>query len=60
MLDRLVDLLRPGGMLVIDRVESGDGDAGQAFSERLAADPRLHTSFLQVGDGLSVSVKRAS
>ncbi len=60
MLDRLVDLLRPGGLLVIDRVESGEGDAGQAFSERLAAEPRLHTSFLPVGDGLSVSVKRAS
>jgi predicted O-methyltransferase YrrM len=61
MLDRLVDLLRPGGLLVIDRVAgSDDNEALMAFRQRLAADPRLHTSFLPVGDGVSVSVKRAS
>ena len=35
-----------------DRVTVMVGDA--------TADPRLHTSFLPVGDGVSVSVKRAS
>jgi predicted O-methyltransferase YrrM len=30
-----------------------------AFSKRVATDPRLYTSFLQVGDGVSVSVKLA-
>ena len=28
-----------------------------SFSKRVATDPRLYTSFLQVGDGVSVSVK---
>jgi predicted O-methyltransferase YrrM len=61
MLDRLVDLLRPGGLLVVNRVAGGDvSDALMAFRQRLAADSRLHTSFLAVGDGVSVSVKRAS
>lgn len=75
MLDRLVELLRPGGMLVADNIlwngEVIAGYVGQkkysdedtaaitSFSKRLAADSRLYTSFLQVGDGVSVSVKRA-
>lgn len=46
---RLVELLRPGGVLVTDNINSF-----------LADDPRLYTSFLQVGDGVSVSIKRAS
>jgi predicted O-methyltransferase YrrM len=61
MLDRLVGLLRPGGLLVVNRLPGGNtGDALMAFRQRLAADSRLHTSFLAVGDGVSVSVKRAS
>jgi predicted O-methyltransferase YrrM len=28
-----------------------------SFSRKIANDPRLYTSFLQVGDGVSVSVK---
>jgi predicted O-methyltransferase YrrM len=77
MLDRLVDLLRPGGLLVADNVlwngevipgyvaeherkySETDTAAIVAFSRRLAADPRLYTSFLQVGDGVSVSVRRS-
>lgn len=75
MLDRLVTLLRPGGILVADNIlwsgevvpgfvdEKKHSDADTAaiagFSKRVAADPRLYTSFLQVGDGVSVSVKRA-
>lgn len=73
MLDRLVDMLRPGGLLVVDNVlwsgevipgyvdrpehNQNDTIAIAAFNKRLAADPRLYTSFLQVGDGVSVSVK---
>jgi predicted O-methyltransferase YrrM len=75
MLDRLVALLRPGGLLVADNIlwngevipgyvadrkySDEDTAAIVAFSRRLAADPRLYTSFLQVGDGVSVSVKLA-
>jgi predicted O-methyltransferase YrrM len=75
MLDRLVALLRPGGLLVADNVlwngevipgyvsekkySDEDTAAITRFSKRVAADARLYTSFLQVGDGVSVSVKRA-
>ena len=73
MLDRLIALLRPGGLLVADNIlwngevipgyvtqkkySKEDTAAVVAFSKRLAADARLYTSFLQVGDGVSVSVK---
>ena len=76
MLDRLVELLRPGGLLVVDNVlwdgevipgyvatpkkNRDDTAAIAAFNRRLAADPRLYTSILQAGDGVSVSVKLAS
>ena len=75
MLDRLIELLRPGGLLVADNIlwkgevipgyvgekkySDEDTAAIAAFSRRVAADSRLYTSFLQVGDGVSVSVKRA-
>jgi predicted O-methyltransferase YrrM len=71
----LIDLLRPGGLLVADNVlwngevipgyvankkySEEDTAAVVAFSKRVATDPRLYTSFLQVGDGVSVSVKLA-
>ena len=74
MLDRLVALLRPGGLLVADNVlwngevipgyvaqkkySEEDTAAIVSFSKRIAHDPRLYTSFLPVGDGVSVSVKR--
>lgn len=74
MLDRLVELLRPGGLLVADNIlwsgevipgyvaqkkySEEDTAAIVGFSQRVARDPRLYTSFLQVGDGVSVSVKR--
>jgi predicted O-methyltransferase YrrM len=73
MLDRLVELLRPGGALVTDNVLwSGevvpglvdpprrtpeDTAAIRAYNERLSRDPRLVTAFLPVGDGLAVAVK---
>lgn len=73
MLDRLVDLLRPGGLLVCDNVlwdgevipgyvatpkkDPDDTAAIAAFNRRLAADPRFYTTFLQVGDGVSLSIR---
>ena len=74
MLDRLVALMRPGGLLVADNVlwngevipgyvaqkkySEEDTAAIVSFSKRIAHDPRLYTTFLPVGDGVSVSVKR--
>jgi caffeoyl-CoA O-methyltransferase len=75
MLDRLVELLRPGGVLVTDNVLWGgeviegfvaeprhDAEstaAIQAYTRHLVADARLYTTVLAVGDGLALSVKRA-
>ena len=75
MVDRLVELLRPGGLLVADNVlwngevvpnyvtqkkySDEDTAAIVGFSKRVAGDSRLYTSFVQVGDGVSISVKRA-
>ncbi len=74
VLDRLVGLLRPRGVLVSDNILwQGDVVPGfraepahpaestaiiARYSRRLAADPRLVTAFLPVGDGVAVSVKR--
>ena len=74
VLDRLVALLRPRGVLVTDNIlwqgdvvpgfraepaHSTDSTALIArYSCRLAADPRLATAFLPVGDGVAISVKR--
>jgi len=73
MLDRLIELLRPGGLLIADNIlwngevipgyvankkySDEDTAAIVSFSRRLSGDSRLYTSFLQVGDGVSVSVK---
>lgn len=73
MLDRLVELLRPGGVLLTDNVlwdgevipgfvaqpkkKPQDTLAIVAYNQRLAHDPRLSTTFLQVGDGVSLSIK---
>jgi predicted O-methyltransferase YrrM len=75
-LDRLVDLLRPRGVLFTDNIlwrgdvvpgfraepvhAADTTEAVRRFSRRLAADPRLVTTFLPVGDGVAVSVKRES
>lgn len=74
VLDRLVELLRPRGILISDNMLwQGDVVPGwrkepahspesaviiARYSRRLAADPRLATVFLAVGDGVAVSVKR--
>jgi predicted O-methyltransferase YrrM len=74
LLDRLVDLLRPGGVLVSDNIlfrgdvvpgfpgsrthSQASIDAVAEYNRRLAADQRLRTAFLPVGDGVAISVKR--
>ncbi|MFB3852725.1 MAG: O-methyltransferase [Vicinamibacterales bacterium] len=74
LLDRLVSLLRPGGLLASDNVlwcgEVVPGlvaapqkprettEAIAAYNERLVRDPRLFTVFVPVGDGLALSVRR--
>jgi predicted O-methyltransferase YrrM len=75
MLDRLVGLLRTGGVLASDNVlwsgevvdgylaaaerEPADTEALRAYNRRITADPRLLTTILPMGDGLAVSVKIA-
>jgi predicted O-methyltransferase YrrM len=73
LLDRLVDHLRPGGVLVTDNVlwdgevvegfatttrhDEASTAAIRAYNRRLAADTRLLTTFLPTGDGVAISVK---
>ncbi len=64
----LVPLLRPGGVVVFDNSlyfgqvvrDSSDPDvlAIQAVNARVAADPRVDTVLLNVGDGLLMARKR--
>jgi predicted O-methyltransferase YrrM len=73
LLDRLVGLLRPGGLLVADnvlwsgRVVPGFAEAEASdentralaeFNERVAAHPQLMTTVVPLRDGVSISVKR--
>jgi predicted O-methyltransferase YrrM len=76
LLDRLVALLRPGGLLVTDNVlwsgevvpgfvdpprrAAADTAAIAAYNQQLAGDARLFTTFLPVGDGVALSVKQDS
>jgi len=73
LLDRLVGHLRPGGVLVTDNVlwhgevvdgfvdppqrDARDTIAIRRYNDRLAADARLFTTFLPLGDGVALSVK---
>jgi predicted O-methyltransferase YrrM len=72
LLDRLVALLRPRGLLVTDNVlwdgkvvpgfanAGGDDDNTRAiaeYNERLAAHPALLTATVPLRDGVSISVK---
>ncbi len=73
MLDRLVTLLRPGGLLITDNVlwggevvpghvaaPSRNAEATRAiadYNERLVSDERLRTTVLPLRDGVAVSVK---
>jgi len=73
LLDRLVTLLRPGGLLVTDNV-LWDGEVAPGFTsspkkpevdtraiieynQRVAAHPHLLTSIVPLRDGVSISVK---
>jgi predicted O-methyltransferase YrrM len=71
MLDRLVALLRPGGLLVTDNVlwggkvvealaerEDDDTRAIGEYNERVASHPALLTAVVPLRDGVSISVKR--
>ena len=76
MLDRLVDLLRPGGVLVTDNilwsgevvpgfVKAPHQDAGETraiadHNNRLSAHPELLTAIVPLRDGVSISVKKIS
>jgi len=76
MLDRLVALLRPGGLLVTDNVlwsgevvpgfvKNPHQDAEETraiadYNHRLANHPGLLTAIVPLRDGLSISVKRVS
>jgi predicted O-methyltransferase YrrM len=75
MLDRLVDLLRPRGLLVTDNVlwdgevvpgfvpepkrEAPETRAIAEYNERLNAHPRLMTATVPLRDGVAISVKRS-
>jgi predicted O-methyltransferase YrrM len=74
MLDRLVALLRPAGLLITDNVlwsgevvpgfitepqrDPADTAAIATYNQMLAAHQELYTTFLPVGDGVALSVKR--
>jgi predicted O-methyltransferase YrrM len=75
LLDRLVALLRPGGLLITDNVlwdgevvpgfqaqprrDADDTRAIVEYNQRLADHPALLTSTVPLRDGVSISVKRA-
>jgi len=73
LLDRIVALLRPGGLLVTDNVlwegkvapgfsQAAEPDAStqaiSEYNERLASHPQLLTAIVPLRDGVSISVKR--
>jgi predicted O-methyltransferase YrrM len=74
MLNRLVDLLRPGGLLVTDNVlwdgdvvpgfgahkhsNPADAEAIAAYNEQIHHHPSLITSIVPLRDGVAISVKR--
>src|SRR5262245_12146904 len=73
MLNRLVDLLRPGGLLVTDNVlwdgevvpgfaaspqrDPQDTQAIADYNERLNSHPRLRTATVPLRDGLAIAVR---
>ena len=74
MLNRLVDLLRPGGLLVTDNVlwdgdvvpgfgahkhsNPADAEAIAAYNELIHNHPSLVTSIVPLRDGVAISIKR--
>ena len=75
LLDRLVALLRPGGLLITDNVlwdgevipgfadaphhDAADTRAIADYNQRVAAHPDLVTAIVPLRDGVSISVKRS-
>lgn len=75
LLDRLVDLLRPGGLLVTDNVlwsgdvvpgfnpsprqDAADTAAIAGYNERIHHHPQLMTVIVPLRDGVAISVKRS-
>jgi predicted O-methyltransferase YrrM len=75
LLDRLVELVRPGGLLVTDNVlwdgevvpgfiaqpkrNTEDTRAIKEYNERLSRHPQLMTVIVPIRDGLAISVKRS-
>lgn len=75
LLDRLVALLRPGGLLVTDNVlwdgevvpgfvaspqkSAADTAAIADYNQRVASHPQLLTSIVPLRDGVAISVKRS-
>lgn len=75
MLPRLLDLLRPAGLLVTDNVlwsgevvpglvhnparDPASTEAIAAYNRRLANDDRSLTTILPIGDGVALTVKRS-
>ncbi len=75
LLDRLVELLRPGGLLVTDNVlwdgevvpgfvrsplrNLDDTQAIADYNDRLNAHPRLTTATIPLRDGVAITVKRS-
>ena len=73
LLAKLIELLRPGGLLITDNVlwdgevvpdflpkperEPGDTKAIAAYNQALATETRLLTTWLPLRDGVSISVK---
>jgi predicted O-methyltransferase YrrM len=76
LLDRLVSLLRPGGLLVTDNVlwdgevvpgfvaepkrNAADTSAIAEYNQRLNAHPQLMTATVPLRDGVAISVKRSA
>jgi len=74
MLNRLIELLRPGGLLVTDNVlwdgdvvpgfgahkhtNPADAEAIAAYNEQIHNHPSLVTSIVPLRDGVAISVKR--
>ncbi len=67
--DRLMRLIRPGGLIVVDNVlwygrviDSRENDidtiAIRAFNAKLRADPRIEVAMLPIGDGLTLAFKK--
>jgi caffeoyl-CoA O-methyltransferase len=67
--ERLLELLRPGGLIVVDNTlwdgavadpanQEPDTVAIRAFNERLHGDERIDLSLVPIGDGLTLARKR--